>query len=218
MRAYLGKCLVFVGALGLLPREIKGEPAAEKAAHPGDLIVTCGGRVGKDGIHGVTASSEVSSPGTPAGHVQIGDPYTQKNMHDFLLEARDQGLINFITDCGGGGLSSAVGESAMMAGGGEVELSPVPLKYQGLDPWEIWMSESQERMVVAVKPGTRSRLQGPGPQARGGGHRHRAAIPTAGSWRSSTRAAPAPIWISPCWRRSSRPGSSTANGCRRRAA
>jgi phosphoribosylformylglycinamidine synthase II len=150
--AYLGKCLVFVGAVGLLPNEIKGEPAAAKAAHPGDLIFTCGGRVGKDGIHGVTASSEVSSPGTPAGHVQIGDPYTQKNMHDFLLEARDQGLITFITDCGGGGLSSAVGESARMAGGAEVELSAVPLKYQGLDPWEIWVSESQERMVVAVRP------------------------------------------------------------------
>jgi phosphoribosylformylglycinamidine synthase II len=150
--AYLGKCLVFVGAVGLLPREIKGEPGADKAAHPGDLIVTCGGRVGKDGIHGVTASSEVSSPGTPAGHVQIGDPYTQKNMHDFLLQARDQGFITFITDCGGGGLSSAVGESAQMAGGGEVWLEAVPLKYQGLDPWEIWVSESQERMVVGVKP------------------------------------------------------------------
>jgi phosphoribosylformylglycinamidine synthase subunit PurSL len=150
--SYLGKCLVFVGAVGLLPREIKGESGAEKKAHPGDLIITCGGRVGKDGIHGVTASSEVSSPGTPAGHVQIGDPYTQKNMHDFLLEARDQGLITFITDCGGGGLSSAVGESAQMAGGGEVWLEAIPLKYQGLDPWEIWVSESQERMVAAVKP------------------------------------------------------------------
>ncbi len=100
----------------------------------------------------MTASSEVSSAGTPAGHVQIGDPYTQKNMHDFLLEARDQGLITFITDCGGGGLSSAVGESAQMAGGGEVWLEAIPLKYQGLDPWEIWVSESQERMVVGVKP------------------------------------------------------------------
>ena len=145
--SYLGKCLVFVGAAGLLPKAIMGEPGAEKSARPGDLIVTCGGRVGQDGIHGVTASSEVSSPGTPAGHVQIGDPYTQKNMHDFLLEARDQGLITFITDCGGGGLSSAVGESARMAGGGEIELSAVPLKYQGLEPWEIWVSESQERMV-----------------------------------------------------------------------
>ena len=149
---YLGKCLVFVAAAGLLPKEIKGEPGAKKAARPGDLIFMCGGRVGKDGIHGVTASSEVASPGTPAGHVQIGDPYTQKNLHDFLLEARDQGLINFITDCGGGGLSSAVGESAQMAGGCEVWLEKVPLKYQGLDPWEVWVSVSQERMVVGIAP------------------------------------------------------------------
>jgi phosphoribosylformylglycinamidine synthase II len=158
-QSYLGKCLVFVGALGLLPKEVKGEPAAKKAANPGDLIFMCGGRVGKDGIHGVTASSEVSSPGTPAGHVQIGDPYTQKNMMDFLQEARDQGLIKFITDCGGGGLSSAVGESAMLAGGGEVDLSRVPLKYQGLDPWEIWVSESQERMVVGVSPENEAAFQ-----------------------------------------------------------
>jgi len=150
--AYLGKCLVFVGALGLLPREILGEPGAEKKAGPGDLILMCGGRVGRDGIHGVTASSEVASSGTPAGHVQIGDPYTQKKVHDFLIEARDQGLITFITDCGGGGLSSAVGESAREAGGVEVWLEKIPLKYAGLDPWEIWISESQERMVVAVKP------------------------------------------------------------------
>ncbi len=150
--AYLGKCLVFVGALGLLPREIQGEPGSQKKARPGDLVLMCGGRVGRDGIHGVTASSEVSSAGTPAGHVQIGDPYTQKKMHDFLLEARDLGLITFITDCGGGGLSSAVGESAQMAGGAEVWLDKIPLKYAGLDPWEIWISESQERMVVAVSP------------------------------------------------------------------
>ncbi len=156
---YLGKCLVFVGALGLLPREVKGEPGAKKAARPGDLIVMVGGRVGKDGIHGVTASSEVASPGTPAGHVQIGDPYTQKNVHDFLQEARDQGLITFITDCGGGGLSSAVGESAQMAGGATVELEKVPLKYQGLDPWEIWVSESQERMVVAIGPESETAFQ-----------------------------------------------------------
>ena len=170
--SYLGKCLVFVGAAGLLPNEINGKPGAEKAARPGDLIVTCGGRVGQDGIHGVTASSEVSSPGTPAGHVQIGDPYTQKNMHDFLLEARDQGLITFITDCGGGGLSSAVGESCAMAGGGEIELAAVPLKYQGLDPWEIWVSESQERMVVAVAPEHEASFKRLARQARGGGHRY----------------------------------------------
>ncbi|MBM4284296.1 MAG: phosphoribosylformylglycinamidine synthase [Deltaproteobacteria bacterium] len=150
--SFLGKCLVFVGALGLIPTEVAGEPGAAKQARPGDLILMCGGRVGMDGIHGVTASSEVSSAGTPAGHVQIGDPYTQKKLHDFLLEARDRGWIRFITDCGGGGLSSAVGESARMAGGVEVKLEQVPLKYQGLDPWEIWISESQERMVAAVDP------------------------------------------------------------------
>ncbi len=150
--SYLGKCLVFVGALGLLPLKVQGEAGAAKQARPGDFILVCGGRVGMDGIHGVTASSEVSSAGTPAGHVQIGDPYTQKKLHDFLLEARDRGWIRFITDCGGGGLSSAVGESARMAGGAEVWLEKIPLKYQGLDPWEIWVSESQERMVAGVSP------------------------------------------------------------------
>ncbi len=74
-----------------------------------------GGRVGKDGIHGVTASSEVLSENTPAGHVQIGDPYTQKKMHDFLLVARDEGLYGFITDNGGGGLSSSVGNQPCSA-------------------------------------------------------------------------------------------------------
>ena len=149
---YLGKCLVFVVAVGLMPRVLQGADASRKTTSPGELIFMCGGRVGKDGIHGVTASSEVFDAQTPAGHVQIGDPYTQKKMHDFLLEARDQGYIAFITDCGGGGLSSAVGESARLAGGCEVWLDKVPLKYQGLDQWEIWISESQERMVTAVNP------------------------------------------------------------------
>ena len=106
---YMGKCLVYVTALGIMPATINDEPAEEKTILPGDLVVMCGGRVGKDGIHGVTASSETFSDNTPAGHVQIGDPYTQKKMHDFLLEARDEGLIRFITDNGGGGLSSSVG-------------------------------------------------------------------------------------------------------------
>ena len=149
---YMGKCLVFVTAVGILPAYIKGEPSDKKTTRPGDLIVMCGGRVGKDGIHGVTASSEVYSEHTPAGHVQIGDPYTQKKMHDFLLCARDEGLIRFITDNGGGGLSSSVGESALYSGGCEVWLEKVPLKYAGLDQWEIWVSESQERMTVAVAP------------------------------------------------------------------
>jgi phosphoribosylformylglycinamidine synthase len=149
---YLGKCLVFVSAFGIMPAIVSGESSDKKRTRAGDLVVMCGGRVGKDGIHGVTASSHIYSEHTPAGHVQIGDPYTQKKMHDFLIEARDQGLIQFITDCGGGGLSSAVGESARFSGGAEVDLDRIPLKYDGLDQWEIWISESQERMTVAVDP------------------------------------------------------------------
>ncbi len=149
---YLGKCLVFVTAVGMMPAQVQGAPAEQKKTSTGDLVIMCGGRVGKDGIHGVTASSETYSESTPAGHVQIGDPYTQKKMHDFLLEARDRGLIRFITDNGGGGLSSSVGESALYANGCEIELEKVPLKYEGLDQWEVWVSESQERMTVAVRP------------------------------------------------------------------
>ncbi|MBW1840244.1 MAG: phosphoribosylformylglycinamidine synthase, partial [Deltaproteobacteria bacterium] len=150
---YMGKCLVFVTAVGIMPSLVSGEPAEQKRTSPGELVVMCGGRVGKDGIHGVTASSEIFSENTPAGHVQIGDPYTQKKMHDFLLEARDEGLIQFITDNGGGGLSSSVGESALYSNGCEIQLEKVPLKYAGLDQWEIWVSESQERMTVAITPG-----------------------------------------------------------------
>ncbi|GAB6096570.1 phosphoribosylformylglycinamidine synthase subunit PurS [Desulfatiferula olefinivorans] len=157
-RGYLGKSLVFVTALGIMPATVKGKPSHEKKTSPGDLIIMAGGRVGKDGIHGVTASSEVFSEHTPAGHVQIGDPYTQKKMHDFILEARDEGLIEFITDNGGGGLSSSIGESAEISNGCRVELDKVPLKYDGLDQWEIWISESQERMTVVVRPENLSRF------------------------------------------------------------
>lgn len=151
-KGYMGKCLVFVTALGIMPSLVSDRPSHLKKTEPGDLIIMAGGRVGKDGIHGVTASSEVFSEHTPAGHVQIGDPYTQKKMHDFLLEARDEGLISFITDNGGGGLSSSIGESARFSNGCRVDLDKVPLKYAGLDQWEIWISESQERMTIAVKP------------------------------------------------------------------
>jgi phosphoribosylformylglycinamidine synthase len=149
---YLGKCLVFVTAVGVMPAQIDGQPAENKRTSAGDLVIMCGGRVGKDGIHGVTAASETFSEHTPAGHVQIGDPYTQKKMHDFLLEVRDEGLLQFITDNGGGGLSSSIGESARFSNGCEIELEKVPLKYEGLDQWEIWISESQERMTVAIRP------------------------------------------------------------------
>ncbi len=150
--SYMGKCLVFVTAMGIMPARIGHESSHKKTTTPGDLIVMSGGRVGKDGVHGVTAASETFSEHTPAGHVQIGDPYTQKKMHDFLLEARDKGLISFITDNGGGGLSSSIGESARFSNGCRVDLDKVPLKYEGLDQWEIWVSESQERMTIAVKP------------------------------------------------------------------
>ncbi len=149
---YMGKCLVFVTALGMMPARVNGLPSELKKTSPGELVIMCGGRVGKDGIHGVTASSAIYSANTPAGHVQIGDPYTQKKMHDFLLDVRDKGLIRFITDNGGGGLSSSVGESALFSNGCEIQLEKVPLKYDGLDQWEIWISESQERMTVAVIP------------------------------------------------------------------
>ena len=155
---YLGKCLVFVTAVGIMPALVDGKPAEEKHTSPGELLIMCGGRVGKDGIHGVTAASETFSEQTPAGHVQIGDPYTQKKMHDFLLQARDEGLIRFITDNGGGGLSSSVGESARFSNGCQVDLEKVPLKYEGLDQWEIWVSESQERMTVAIHPDERERF------------------------------------------------------------
>ena len=149
---FLGKPLVFCGTGGLIPREIAGRPSHVKKAHPGDLIVMTGGRIGKDGIHGATFSSEELHEGSPATAVQIGDPITQKKMADFLLEARDLGLYNSITDNGAGGLSSSVGEMARGAGGARVHLERAPLKYAGLAPWEIFLSEAQERMTFAVPP------------------------------------------------------------------
>jgi phosphoribosylformylglycinamidine synthase len=149
---YLGKPLVYCGTGGLLPLYINDEPSWKKGAKPGDLVVMIGGKVGKDGIHGATFSSEALHEGSPATAVQIGDPITQKKMVDFLLKARDEGLYNSITDNGAGGLSSSVGEMARESGGAEIDLSKAPLKYPGLRPWEILLSESQERMTVAVPP------------------------------------------------------------------
>lgn len=149
---YAGKPLVYCGTGGILPVSIHGEPGHLKAARPGDLIVMTGGRIGKDGIHGATFSSEELHEGSPVTAVQIGDPITQKKMTDFLLLARDQGLYNAITDNGAGGLSSSVGEMAREPGGCELHLEKAPLKYQGLAPWEILISEAQERMTLAVPP------------------------------------------------------------------
>jgi len=149
---FLGKPLVFCGTGGIMPREIRGEPSHIKEARPGDWVVMCGGRIGKDGIHGATFSSEELHEGSPAMAVQIGDPITQKRMTDFLLEARDRGLYRCITDNGAGGLSSSVGEMARDPGGAEIHLERAPLKYSGLHPWEILLSEAQERMTLAVQP------------------------------------------------------------------
>lgn len=147
---YLGKPLVFCGTVGLLPQEINGRKGYEKKAEPGDVIVMTGGRIGKDGIHGATFSSEELHEGSPATAVQIGDPITQRKMYDFILRARDLGLYNAITDNGAGGLSSSVGEMAEDTGGCRLDLSAAPLKYDGLRPWEILLSEAQERMTLAV--------------------------------------------------------------------
>jgi phosphoribosylformylglycinamidine synthase len=149
--SYRGKPLVFGGTVGLLPRKVNGKKLYEKRARPGDLIVMAGGRVGADGIHGATFSSESLSAGSPATAVQIGDPITQKKLSDALIrEARDKLLYTSITDDGAGGLSGSVGEMARESGGCEVDLDSVPLKYAGLAPWQIWLSESQERMTLAV--------------------------------------------------------------------
>ncbi|MDP3395202.1 MAG: AIR synthase-related protein [Methanoregula sp.] len=148
---YVGKPLVFAGTVGVMPREHAGRKLYEKEAAPGDFIVVAGGRVGKDGIHGATFSSEALDPKSPVTAVQIGDPITQKKLSDVIVkEARDRELYRSITDNGAGGISCSVAEMAKECNGCHVYLDKVPLKYHGMAPWEIWISESQERMTLAV--------------------------------------------------------------------
>ena len=152
---FVGNPLVYCGNVGLIP---KGKEF--KKVRKGDLIVVAGGRTGRDGIHGATFSSAEltdASEVVSSGAVQIGDPIQEKKVLDCLLQARDQGLYHAITDCGAGGLSSAVGEMGEILGA-RVDLEKVPLKYQGLSYMEIWISESQERMVLAVSPQKIERL------------------------------------------------------------
>lgn len=157
---YAGKPLVFAGTVGLIPRTINGRKGHEKGARTGDYIVMVGGKVGRDGIHGATFSSVALDEGSPATAVQIGDPITQKKFSDALVkDIRDLGLYSAITDNGAGGLSSSVGEMAQDTGGFSIQLEKVPLKYPGMQPWEIWISESQERMTLAVPPENIGRLQ-----------------------------------------------------------
>jgi len=128
---------------------------------PGDRVIVLGGRTGRDGLRGATFSSMTmdAQTGEVAGaSVQIGDPITEKGLIEVITRARDAGLYHAITDCGAGGLSSAVGEMASGCGA-EVDLSRVRLKYPGLAPWEIWLSEAQERMVLAAPPANVAGLQ-----------------------------------------------------------
>lgn len=150
-RGYRGKPLVHVGTAGIMPVESAGRPSHEKRARVGNYVVMVGGRVGRDGIHGATFSSESLNTGSPVGAVQIGDAITQKIESDMIIkEARDRGLYTSITDNGAGGLSSSVGEMAKESGGAELWLDKVPLKYPGLPPKHITISESQERMTLAI--------------------------------------------------------------------
>ena len=142
---FAGNPLVFCGNIGLIP---KGKEI--KRVNQGDLIVAVGGRTGRDGIHGATFSSgELTgeSQTVSSGAVQIGNPIEEKKVQDALLKAREANLYSAITDCGAGGFSSAVGEMGEKTGA-RVDLDRAPLKYQGLQYHEIWISESQERMVI----------------------------------------------------------------------
>ncbi|MBF0252607.1 MAG: phosphoribosylformylglycinamidine synthase subunit PurL [Candidatus Omnitrophica bacterium] len=146
---YTGNPLVFCGNIGIMPKKY-----SYKKVSPGELIVAVGGRTGRDGIHGATFSSaELTSESETISStaVQIGNPITEKKIVDTLLKARDLDLYTAITDCGAGGFSSSVGEMGEKTGA-IVNIDKAPLKYQGLKPWEIWISEAQERMVLAVKP------------------------------------------------------------------
>jgi phosphoribosylformylglycinamidine synthase II len=152
---YLRNPLVFCGSVGILPH----------GRHPttpetGDLIVVLGGRTGRDGLRGATFSSlgmDAQTSHLSSGAVQIGHPIAEKQVLEVLIRARDERLYHALTDCGAGGLSSAVGELATTLGA-RVDLEKVPLKYQGLTSWEIWLSEAQERMVLAVPSDAMGRL------------------------------------------------------------
>lgn len=146
---YVGNPLVFCGNVAMIPADRE-----KVGVRPGDLIVALGGRTGRDGIHGATFSSgelTEESETVSGGAVQIGNAITEKMLADVLLAARDRGLFHAVTDCGAGGFSSAVGEMGGKTGA-EVELDRAPLKYAGLSYTEIWISEAQERMVLAVPP------------------------------------------------------------------
>ena len=150
---YLGNCLVNVGCVGIVEKKhiIRSRVSGE-----GDVFIYAGGRTGRDGIHGVTfASADLheESESESRGAVQLGDPITKEPLIHACIEANEKGLLAGMKDFGGGGLSSVVGEMALHGGCGcDIELDKVPTKEEGIAPWELWISESQERMMLAVRP------------------------------------------------------------------
>lgn len=151
---FLYNPLVFCGCVGLIRKD-----RIKKAARPGDKVLLVGGRTGRDGIHGATFSSAELSSASEKSCVQIGNPIMEKRVLDCLLKVSELGIASAVTDCGGGGLSSAVGEMGKITGV-RVRLEKIPLKYEGLSPREIWISESQERMLLAVPPRHLARVIG----------------------------------------------------------
>ncbi len=153
---YAANPLVFCGTVGIAPKGLH-----PRGGRQGDRVIVLGGRTGRDGLRGATFSSMTMDAQTgevSGSSVQIGNPIVEKGLVDAILPARDLHLYKAITDCGAGGLSSAVGEMASEIGA-EVDLTDVRLKYPGLAPWEIWLSEAQERMVLAVPPANLPKLQ-----------------------------------------------------------
>ena len=153
---FLGKPLVFCGTGGLLPAEIANRPGHEKWVHPGDRIVMVGGRIGADGIHGATFASEELSEDSLASRpqVQVGDPFTEKLLLEASLELIRSGHITGIQDMGAAAITSSASEMAGRSGNGvEIDMDRVPVREAGMTPYEILLSESQERMLVVAKAG-----------------------------------------------------------------
>lgn len=150
---YTGNCLVNVGCFGIVRKE---DLALNYAGGPGEVMILIGGRTGRDGIHGVNFASQdltATSDDDSRGAVQLGDPITKEPVIHACLEVNKKHLITGMKDLGGGGLSCVVGEMALAGGcGADVDLEKVPLKEEGLAPWEIWVSESQERMMCTCRP------------------------------------------------------------------
>lgn len=151
-KGYMANPLVYCGTMGIIPKN-----KTDKEVKSGDLVLVVGGRTGRDGIHGATFSSVELDKESDVSAVQIGNPIVEKKVLDTMLKARDLKLYRGVTDCGAGGLSSAVGELGEKTGV-IVELEKVPLKYKGLNPWEIWISEAQERMVFAVPAKNKNKI------------------------------------------------------------